>query len=132
MKPNISSGIARLGMLFVTFIAFCVAVMLLWNWLIPSIFGLKTITIWEAGGLFLLSRILFSSFFGGGKPLERHMDHFGDNPIHEKWMKMSEEERKEFINKRQDFFHDGPFARRDFFGSKTGNSSRNEKSENDI
>lgn len=132
MKPNILSGIARLGMLFVTVIAFCVAVMLLWNWLMPGIFGLKTITIWQAGGLFLLSRILFSSFFGGGKPRERRLEHFRDNPIHEKWKKMSEEERKEFINKRQDFFNDGSFGRRDFFGPKTEDSPRNEKSENNL
>ncbi|MBK7503624.1 MAG: hypothetical protein IPI52_00420 [Bacteroidetes bacterium] len=32
--------------------------MLLWNWLIPVIFGLKAITYFQALGLFLLSRIL--------------------------------------------------------------------------
>ena len=35
------------------------AVMSLWNWLIPSIFGLATITWLQALGLLVLSKILF-------------------------------------------------------------------------
>ena len=38
---------------------FGLAVMLLWNWLMPEIFGLKRITYWQAWGLFILSMILF-------------------------------------------------------------------------
>lgn len=33
--------------------------MLLWNWLMPSIFNLPEITFWEAVGLNLLTGILF-------------------------------------------------------------------------
>ena len=33
-------------------------VMLLWNWLMPSIFGLKTITYWQGWGLIVLCYIL--------------------------------------------------------------------------
>tara|TARA_B100000073_G_scaffold132749_1_gene108726 strand:- start:1220 stop:1495 length:276 start_codon:yes stop_codon:yes gene_type:complete len=33
--------------------------MLLWNWLVPGIFGLATIGYLKAFGLYLLSRILF-------------------------------------------------------------------------
>lgn len=46
------------------------AVMLLWNWLMPEIFGLPTIGYWQGWGLVLLSAILFkggSSGSGGGK-----------------------------------------------------------------
>jgi len=39
--------------------AFTFALMLLWNWLMPVIFGLTTITIWQALGLLILSKILF-------------------------------------------------------------------------
>jgi len=35
--------------------------MLLWNWLMPTIFGLPLITFWQAVGLNLLSTILFKS-----------------------------------------------------------------------
>lgn len=38
-------------------------VMLLWNWLLPSIFGLKVISYWEACGLILLINFLFSRTF---------------------------------------------------------------------
>jgi len=40
-------------------------VMLLWNWLMPDIFGLKVITYWQAWGLFLLSTLLFKGMGGG-------------------------------------------------------------------
>lgn len=35
-------------------------VMLLWNWLMPDIFGLKEISIWQAYGLTLLGNLMFS------------------------------------------------------------------------
>ena len=35
--------------------------MLLWNWLMPVIFGLKTITFWQAVGLNFFTAILFKS-----------------------------------------------------------------------
>lgn len=35
--------------------------MWLWNWLMPPIFGLKTIGFWQAVGLCALGRILFGS-----------------------------------------------------------------------
>ena len=44
----------------VTFIAFFVKpaiVMLLWNWLLPGIFGLATIGYFKALGLYLLARL---------------------------------------------------------------------------
>ena len=45
-------------------------VMLLWNWLMPEIFGLKRVTYWQAWGLLILSCILFKDFgsgSGGGR-----------------------------------------------------------------
>ena len=38
-------------------------VMLLWNWIMPSIFGVTTITYWQGFGIFFLAKILFG--FGG-------------------------------------------------------------------
>ena len=37
-------------------------VMLLWNWLMPDIFGLKQVSYWQAWGLLVLSWILFKGF----------------------------------------------------------------------
>ena len=36
-------------------------VMLLWNWLIPPIFGIGEITFWQASGLQILNRLLFKT-----------------------------------------------------------------------
>ena len=115
----------------IVLVGFSAVVMLLWNLLIPEIFGLKVITFWQAAGLFIFSRILFSSFWGGGNHHHRMNDFHGDNPMHEKWMKMSEEERIEFINKKRKFFHGAPFDRRDFFGHEHEREGCDEKSEND-
>jgi len=41
------------------------AVMYLWNWLMPVIFGLPTIGYWQAWGLVLLSHILLKGGWGG-------------------------------------------------------------------
>ena len=57
-------------------------IMLLWNWLMPVIFGLPVLSLWQALGLFVLTRILFGSF-GFGR---RGMPGRGGNPVHEKWM----------------------------------------------
>lgn len=37
----------------------------LWNWLMPVLFHLPTVTFWQAAGLVLLSRLLFGNIGGG-------------------------------------------------------------------
>jgi hypothetical protein len=49
-------------------------VMSLWNWLMPSLFGLRTITFWQAWGILILAKILFGSF-GGRTYRGRHWRH---------------------------------------------------------
>ncbi len=63
----------------------------LWNWLAPSVFGGRPIGFWQALGLLILSKILFSGFHRGGRGggwNRRHMD--------ERWANMSAEERERF------------------------------------
>lgn len=50
------------------------ATMLLWNALLPAIFGIVTITYWQALGLVILGRLLFGGFGKGGGG---GMHHFG-------------------------------------------------------
>lgn len=45
-------------------------ILLLWNWLMPHIFGLPEITYWEGVGLLILSCILFGRM-GGGSSSEK-------------------------------------------------------------
>ncbi|MFW6362339.1 MAG: hypothetical protein ACOC0D_00720 [Spirochaeta sp.] len=49
-------------------------VMLLWNRLMPEIFGLQRITYWQAWGLFLLSTLLFKGFGGDNSSSCRSTD----------------------------------------------------------
>jgi ABC-type multidrug transport system fused ATPase/permease subunit len=89
---------------------FSVVTMLLWNALMPQIFTLPTLNYWQAAGLMLLARILFGGFMhdmaGHGGRRGRGDGHFFQhgNKLREKWMNMSEEERKEFMEKEKDFF----------------------------
>lgn len=57
-------------------------VQLLWNWLMPSIFGLKTITFWQAFGLVVLAKLLFGHHGHPGHPV-----HHGPHNWHmyKKW-----------------------------------------------
>ena len=50
-------------------------VMLLWNWLMPEIFGLITITFWQAAGIVLLARLIFGGFKHGHDHSGRKTDH---------------------------------------------------------
>lgn len=93
---------------------FSVVVMLLWNWLMPTIFGLITINFWQALGLLALCRILLGGFGGGHKMMRGGMHGMhGHNHMKEKWMNMTPEQQKEFINKRRKHMHD--FHSKSFF-----------------
>src|SRR5579863_1436310 len=64
-------------------------VMLLWNALMPDIFHLPLITFWQALGLLVLAKILFTGFRGGPKGHWR-------NSLRHRWMNMTPEEREKF------------------------------------
>ena len=42
------------------------AVQLLWNWLLPPLFGVPELTFWQALGMLALCRILFGGWGGRG------------------------------------------------------------------
>lgn len=56
-------------------------VMVLWNWLMPDLFGLGPITYWQGVGLYLLCHLLFKSHSHrehahGGERREKHVHRF--------------------------------------------------------
>ena len=106
MKNTVKFRFAGIGIALVMCAVFGVAVMLLWNVLMPQIFALPKIGYLQAAGLLVLARILFGGFGGGRQGGYRrsrgHHFHHG-NKLREKWMGMSEDERKEFIKKERDF-----------------------------
>ena len=89
---------ALLGILLFTFIGGEV-VKLLWNWLLPPLFGWGQITFWQGLGLLALCRILFGGFgFHGGSrsnARRRIVDRVADR-VGERWDQMTPEERDRF------------------------------------
>lgn len=63
----------------------------LWNWLLPSIFGVRQITFWQAIGLLALCRILFGAWGGHGHGRSKFRRRMG-----ERWDQMTPEEREKF------------------------------------
>jgi len=82
-------GFALLAFIVVTTFGF--AVRELWNWLMPQIFGLRTITFWQAAGLVALTRFLFGRLPGdrGAHPRWRRR-------LRDRWESMTPEERERF------------------------------------
>ncbi|WP_420603278.1 hypothetical protein [Flagellimonas sp.] len=63
-----------MGILFIFLMGF--VFMWLWNWLMPDIFGLTTLTYWQSFGLLLLAKIIFG--FGSdssGPGSKKHKKH---------------------------------------------------------
>ncbi|MBN2207166.1 MAG: hypothetical protein JW742_07165 [Candidatus Aminicenantes bacterium] len=71
-------GLAVAGVAFAVLFAFLfgLVVKVLWNWLMPPLFGLGTIGYWQAFGLVLLAKLLFGGLHHGrgdhGDRVERH------------------------------------------------------------
>ena len=77
---------------FLVFVAVGVEITrLLWNWLLPPLFGWKSITFWQAFGLLALCRILFGGLTlrGGNRQGYRRR-------MAERWERMTPEERERF------------------------------------
>tara|TARA_R110001583_G_scaffold146036_1_gene298049 strand:+ start:1040 stop:1429 length:390 start_codon:yes stop_codon:yes gene_type:complete len=55
-------------------ILFGFVIMWLWNWLMPEIFGLTTLTYWQAIGVFILFKILLGGCAFGGKSSSKKSD----------------------------------------------------------
>jgi hypothetical protein len=80
---------------------FVMVTMYLWNWLVPSLFGGPVITFWQALGLLVLSKILFSGFGKGG---HRHgggswKQQYWKSHLKEKWSTMTPEDRERLKEK---------------------------------
>lgn len=94
---------------------------LLWNWLVPAIFNGPVITFWQAVGILILSKILFSGF---GRP----RSHYSGYP-HSEWRKRFEEKMKNMSDEEKERFkakfHHRPFR----FGPEREQEEKNEDQE---
>jgi len=96
--------LAILGMLLFAFIG-GELVKLLWNWLVPPLFGWREVTFWQALGLLALCRILFGGFglHGSGRSGVRRR-------MAERWEHMTPEERERFRQRMRERWGFGPFS----------------------
>jgi hypothetical protein len=92
--------LAILGILLFAFIGGEI-VKLLWNWLLPPLFGWRQLSFWEAFGMLALCRILFGGFglhgrSGSSSGIRRRLaDRMADR-VAERWDHMTPEERERF------------------------------------
>ncbi|WP_413735969.1 hypothetical protein ACL2XP_24415 [Sodalis sp. RH21] len=93
-------------MVVVAIVVMATLVMLLWNALLPAIFGVTSIGFFQALGLLILSKILFGGFGGRG------MFGRGGRELRERWMAMSPEQREAFIKERGMGHRHGPWRGR--------------------
>jgi len=73
---------------------------LLWNALLPPLFGWREITFWQATGILVLSRILFGGFGSHGSN-----DRKSRRRLRDRWDALTPEERERF---RQSLRGPGP------------------------
>ena len=72
-RPPVARWVRVVGMVLLGVVgaalfalAFGYFVKLLWNWLMPAIFGLGVITYWQAFGIVILAKLVFGGIGGGG------------------------------------------------------------------
>lgn len=65
---------AGVGLAVLFAFLFGLVVKVLWNWLMPALFGLGTITFWQAFGIVLLAKLLFGGSAHSHRDYDRHSD----------------------------------------------------------
>ncbi len=84
----------KMGLIFLaTMAVVALIVMLLWNWLMPYLFGLPSIDFWRAGGLLLLSKIIFGF---GIKPGWQKRPGTWKPQFADKWQKLPEQDKEKW------------------------------------
>ncbi|GEM_PF-1207401 len=86
-----------IALIAIVILALSTVVMLLWNWLVPSLFNGPSISFGQSIGLIVLSKILFSSLgqgrWGGGSIARKRA---WKRKFEEKWRNMPPEDREKF------------------------------------
>jgi hypothetical protein len=89
------------------------AVMYLWNWLLPPLFGWPPLGFWQALGLLALCRILFGGLglHGSGRSnIRRRVEERVHERMAERWECMTPEERERFRQRMRERFAFDPAA----------------------
>jgi hypothetical protein len=98
-------GLAFVGLAVIALAVLSAVVMLLWNALVPELFGAPHLRYLQAAGLLVLSRILFGSLRG-------HHGRWRHHGRHERWESLTPQERERLREKyaRHCHWHGGEQA----------------------
>lgn len=112
MKVYKALRVMKFAVMGAAFVALAgLAVMGLWNWLMPAIFGWKAITWLQALGLLALGRILFGGRGGWGGGWGRHRRGHWREKMQARWEQMSDAEKAQWKEKWARHGHcGGPWA----------------------
>jgi Ca2+/H+ antiporter, TMEM165/GDT1 family len=119
MKRRFWFGKAVMILVFCTafVMLFSFIVMSLWNGILSDVLAVKQITFWQALGILVLSKILFSGFGGFHHKKEQFRNRFRQKML-DKWEKMTPEEKQRFKEewktRCRGGWRGGPFNDRDF------------------
>ena len=94
-------AIGIIGLAGLAVFTFSGVVMLLWNHILVSILHIGVITLWQAAGILLLSRILFGGFSRRGRGM--HMG-WKKKQMFMRWQAMTDDQKQQF---RQEMHHCG-------------------------
>jgi Ca2+/H+ antiporter, TMEM165/GDT1 family len=99
MKRRFWFGKAVMILVFCTafVMLFSYIVMRLWNGILPDVLGVRMISFWQAMGILVLSKILFSGFGGFAHKKEQFKNRFRQRMLN-KWENMTPEEKEKFKN----------------------------------
>ena len=104
MKQRWAKRVVRFAVMGIVAVAiFGFLVMSLWNWLAPAVFGLRSITFWQALGLLALCRILF-----GGIGMHGSARSSVGRRVAERWYSMTPEERERLRQLMRERWGAGP------------------------
>jgi hypothetical protein len=97
MKRRFWFGKAVMILVFCTafVMLFSYIVMRLWNGILPDVLGVRTISFWQAMGILVLSKILFSGFGGFHQKKEQFKNRFRQKML-DRWETMTPEEKQKF------------------------------------
>lgn len=68
----------------------------------PAIFSLGVISFWQAAGLLVLSKILFTGIGHGSRWHEDRRKKYWQSRFHDKWHNISEERKQEFMQRMKE------------------------------
>jgi hypothetical protein len=110
-------GLVILGLIGATAIALLLGyvVVWLWNWLMPALFGITTITFWQAVALVILARILIGGFHHSPKHpprdrippkwrtfARRHFNHSDWKYYSDYWQEEGEQAFNEYVKRKKE------------------------------